>query len=103
MGAVAPAGRGLSIHDTRDYTIGGMNVSGRLIINAVWDDEVRVWVATSDEVPGLATEADDMDALVEKLKKMIPELLEANGVAHGEDVPFEILGKRVAVAHREAA
>ena len=36
-------------------------------------------------------------------KKMIPELLEANGVAYGEDVPFEILGKRFAVAHREAA
>ena len=80
-----------------------MNASGRLIINAVWDDEVRVWVATSDEIPGLATEADDMDALVEKLKKMIPELLDANGVAYGEDVPFEILGKRFAVAHREAA
>lgn len=93
----------MSIHDTRGYTTGGMNASGRLIINAVWDDEVRVWVATSDEVPGLATEADDMEALVEKLKKMIPELLDANGVAHGEDVPFEILGKRFAVAHPEAA
>ncbi|MGH8469449.1 MAG: DUF1902 domain-containing protein [Gammaproteobacteria bacterium] len=30
-------------------------------MNAVWDDEVRVWVATSDEVAGLATEADDME------------------------------------------
>jgi len=80
-----------------------MSASGRLIINAVWDDEVRVWVATSEAVPGLATEADDTDALVEKLKKMIPELLDANSVAHGEDVPFEILGQRFAVARREAA
>ena len=56
--------------------------SGHLIVNAVWDDEARVWVATSDDVPGLATEADDMDALVEKLKMMIPDLLDANGVAH---------------------
>ena len=93
----------MSIHDTRGYTTSSMNASGRLIINAVWDDEVRVWVATGDEVPGLAAEADDMDALVEKLKRMIPELLDANGVAHGENVPFEILGKRFAVAHREAA
>jgi len=74
-----------------------------LIVNAVWDDEARVWVATSDDVPGLATEADDMDALVEKLKVMIPELLDANGVAHAPDVPFEIVGQRFAVAHREAA
>ncbi len=93
----------MPIHDTRGYTTTGMNASGRLIINAVWDDEVRVWVATSDEVPGLATEADNMDVLVEKLKKMIPELLDANGVAYGEDVPFEILGQRLAVARREAA
>lgn len=76
---------------------------GRLIVNAVWDDEARVWVATSDDVPGLATEADDMDALVEKLKVMIPELLDVNGVKHPPDVPFEVMGQRFAVAHREAA
>ena len=80
-----------------------MKTSGRLIISAVWDDEARVWVATSDDVPGLATEAEDMDTLVEKLKVMIPELLDANGVAHAPDVPFEIMGQRFAVAHREAA
>ncbi len=45
-----------------------------------------------------------MDALAEKLKKMIPELLDANGVARGENVPFEILGQRFAlVARRKAA
>ena len=80
-----------------------MKTVGHLIINAVWDDEARVWVATSDDVPGLATEADDMDALVEKLKIMIPELLDANGVEHSPDVPFEVMGQRFAVAHREAA
>ena len=73
-----------------------------LTVHAVWDDEARVWVATSDEVPGLATEADDMDGLVAKLKIMIPELLDANGLADGEDIPFEIVGQRFAVAHREA-
>ena len=80
-----------------------MKPTGHLIVNAVWDDEARVWVATSDDVPGLATEADDMDALVEKLKLMIPELLDANGVQHAPDVPFEIMGQRFAVAHCEAA
>jgi predicted RNase H-like HicB family nuclease len=75
----------------------------RLTVHATWDDEARVWVATSDDVPGLATEADDMDALVTKLKTMIPELLAANGVAHAAEVPFEILGHRFAVAQRQAA
>lgn len=74
-----------------------------LVIHAVWDDEARVWVATSNDVPGLATEAGDMDELVAKLKRMIPELLAANDIPHESDVPFEILGQRFALAHREAA
>ena len=80
-----------------------MQAKRTLTVHAVWDDEARVWVATSDDVPGLATEADDMDTLVEKLQAMIPELLDANGVSHAPDVPFEIVGQRFAVAHRQAA
>ena len=29
-----------------------------LFIRAEWDEDVNVWVATSDDVPGLATEGD---------------------------------------------
>lgn len=47
-------------------------------INATWDDEAQVWVAESEDVPGLATEAPTQETLIEKLKVMIPELLEAN-------------------------
>jgi predicted RNase H-like HicB family nuclease len=49
-------------------------------VRAEWDEEARVWVATSDDVPGLATEEDSMEGLIEKLKVIIPELLEANGI-----------------------
>lgn len=49
-------------------------------VHCTWDDEAAVWVATSDDVPGLATGADTLDALVEKLQVVIPELLEANGL-----------------------
>ena len=48
-------------------------------IRAEWDDEASVWVATSDDVQGLATESDSLEGLIEKLKAIIPELLEANG------------------------
>jgi len=51
----------------------------RLKVHVTWDDETKVWVATSEDVPGLATEADTWEALIEKLKVLIPELLEANG------------------------
>ena len=47
-------------------------------VHADWDSEARVWVATSDDVPGLATEASTVEVLAEKLRTMIPELLEAN-------------------------
>lgn len=69
-------------------------------IRAEWDAEAAVWVATSDDVPGLATEADTLELLSEKLATMIPELLEANGVPNGEEVPFELLARKFAVTHR---
>ena len=46
---------------------------------AFWDEEAHVWVAESDDVPGLITEAATLEALSAKLEVMIPELLEANG------------------------
>lgn len=50
-----------------------------LKIEITRDDEAMVWVATSDDVPGLATEADTITALGAKLDAIIPELLELNG------------------------
>lgn len=51
-----------------------------LHINAVWDDEAKVWTATSEDVPGLATEAATPEDLLRKLRVMVPELLEINGL-----------------------
>ena len=74
------------------------------VVHAIWDDEAKVWVATSDDVPGLVTEAPTWDKLIPKLQAMIPELLDANGYADGEvDVRVKILGEVNVVAHREAA
>lgn len=46
---------------------------------ATWDNEAGVWVASSDDVAGLATEAPTLDALEAKLAHLVPELLELNG------------------------
>ncbi|MCA3176309.1 MAG: DUF1902 domain-containing protein [Burkholderiales bacterium] len=67
-------------------------------VRAEWDDEAHVWVATSDDVPGLATEAETLEALSEKLQKMVPELLEANGMELPQEVPFELLARRFTVS-----
>jgi predicted RNase H-like HicB family nuclease len=71
-----------------------------LFVRAEWDEEVKVWVATSDDVPGLTTEAVTMEALIEKLKVMIPELLTANNLFFQDEVPFEILTRRFELADR---
>ena len=71
-----------------------------LFIRAEWDADVGVWVATSDDVPGLATEAETLESLSAKLEVMVPELLDANGYPDGPEVPFELLARKFAVAHR---
>ena len=57
-------------------------------VKAIWDKDAQVWVATSEDVPGLATEADTLEELTEKLKIMIPELLEANGLLDNNEEKF---------------
>ncbi len=73
-----------------------------LFIRAEWDAEVNVWVATSDDVPGLVTEAETLEALSAKLETMVPELLEVNGYPDGPEVPYELLARKFSVAHRSA-
>lgn len=64
-------------------------------VQAGWDPEAGVWVATSDDVPGLATEAETIERLTEKLRTIIPELLEANQVVPaGSAISFELTSHR---------
>lgn len=50
-----------------------------LLIKLTWDDEARVWIAESDDVPGLVLESGSFDALIERVRVTVPELLELNG------------------------
>lgn len=45
------------------------------VVNFIWDEEACVWVATSEDVPGLVLESGSFDALVELVHFAIPELL----------------------------
>jgi len=74
-----------------------------LVVYANWDDEAKVWVATSEDIPGLVTEAETPEKLIQKLRYMIPEMLDCNGYADGDDIPFTLVSERQDVAHREAA
>lgn len=48
-------------------------------IKFVWDEEAAVWTATSDDVPGLVLESGSFDALVERVKQAVPEMIALNG------------------------
>ncbi len=74
-----------------------------LFIRAEWDEEAKVWVATSNDVPGLATEAETIELLTAKLEILLPELLELNGEEVPDSVPFELLARKFSHGkhHRE--
>ncbi len=58
-----------------------------IVIHADWDPEASVWVATTNDLRGLVTEADSMEALRAKLPGMILDLLDEYGVS---DLPASI-------------
>ncbi len=48
------------------------------VITFTWDDEASVWIATSNDIPGLVLESGSFDALLERTRYAVPELLELN-------------------------
>nr|VFK68169.1 MAG: protein of unknown function (DUF1902) [Candidatus Kentron sp. UNK]VFK73445.1 MAG: protein of unknown function (DUF1902) [Candidatus Kentron sp. UNK] len=83
-----------------------MPVRKTIQVKAIWDNEAAVWVASSDDVLGLITEANAWDRLIEKLRVLIPELLEANGMLgkSGEsEIPFHLLSERREMIRYSAA
>ena len=71
-----------------------------LTVKAIWDQEASVWVATSQDVPGLVTEAATAEELEQKLQVMIPELMEANGQECRQiNIPVNLLTERNFMAH----
>jgi hypothetical protein len=50
-----------------------------IIIQAHWDGETSVWIATSGDVPGLVVGADSWPSMIEEVRLVLPELLELSG------------------------
>ena len=65
-----------------------------ILVRAQRDDLAGVWVATSDDVPGLVTEADTIEELQAKVLVMIPELLELNEIdCELAEIPVHIVAE----------
>ncbi|MBD5403644.1 MAG: DUF1902 domain-containing protein [Treponema sp.] len=64
------------------------------LVKMTWDDEAAVWIATSDDVPGLVMESGSLDALMERVRFAIPELLQLNNISSTESIPVIFRSER---------
>lgn len=64
------------------------------LVKMTWDDEAAVWVATSDDVPGLVLESGSLDALMERVRFAIPELLHLNSATDMKSIPVVFRSER---------
>ena len=60
-----------------------------------WDDEAYVWLASSADVPGLALESGSLDALMERVKVTIPDLLDLKDT----DLIIDFRAERLSQVH----
>lgn len=52
------------------------------MIKARWDSEPAVWIATSEDIPGLVVEADTWPSMIQEVRFVLPDLLELAGQSH---------------------
>lgn len=76
-------------------------MSTTYIVRAFWDEESKMWVATSHNFIGVATEAETLEKLIQKLDVIVPEILEANGYITNawKEVPYALINERIASGH----
>lgn len=68
-----------------------------IFVRATWDEDAKVWVATSADIDGLAVEADTMELLEPKILAAIYDLLELNGVSSDlQEIPVHIMSEHLA-------
>ena len=73
-----------------------------ILVRAEWDPEARVFVASSDDVPGLVAEGESPQALMDKLSVLVPELLQLNCRDVGSDddemreIPMYVIHQQMA-------
>jgi hypothetical protein len=48
-------------------------------VQARWDGEASVWIATSDDVPGLVVEAESWPRMIEEVRLVLPDLMDLSG------------------------
>lgn len=50
-----------------------------VIVDAWWDDDAKVWIATSPDIPGLVVETESWGAMVMEVPLVVDDLLDVRG------------------------
>ena len=65
-------------------------------VKLIWDSESRKWYTDSDDVLCLNLESGSLDALVERARMAVPEMLELNCGYNGPiQITFESMANKV--------
>jgi len=62
----------------------------KFVVQAQWDEEAKVWVATSEDLIGLVVEAPGLDSLLAKINEVTPDLVEGNAIDLRPDDVLEL-------------
>ncbi|MEF3130211.1 DUF1902 domain-containing protein [Rhizobium sp. 268] len=67
-----------------------------IVVRADWDEEAGVWVASSNDIEGLAIEADTLRSPKPKLIAVAAGLLELNGFTSNQpEIPIHIIAEQL--------
>lgn len=70
-------------------------MANSIIVKAEWDAEASVWVATTDDIAGFVTEADNFEALQAKAMAVLADLIALNGFDSDlTEIPVHIVASR---------
>jgi hypothetical protein len=76
-GATAPVGRA-GFLDNRFALLDFSFMAKTIQVDAEWDDEAHVWIATSYDAPGLLVEAETWQSMIDEARAVLPEVLKMN-------------------------
>lgn len=67
-------------------------------VNCTWDSEAGIWIAQSDDIPGLVLEGGSLDGLIERVRFAAPELIALNKVPAANSLFFSVERREMVLA-----
>ena len=59
-------------------------------VRCSWDEEAQVWIAESEDIPGLVLESGSFDALLERVRFAAQELIDLNTAPPAATLHFHL-------------